>query len=227
MRIHESELKPFSERNSKIHQSSLKKNRKKKKPLTLLRRKIRIPTETMLSHSTTGLHSRSLFTFPHLKPRRLNHSGGGNASVKCAASKWAERLLGDFQFLSDSSSDHSHSFSSSAVTLSPSFPPPIASPERQVTIPIDFYRVLGAETHFLGDGIRRAYEARVSKPPQYGFSQETLISRRLILQAACETLADHTSRREYNQSLSDDEDGTILTQVPFDKVMFISIFAML
>ncbi|KAE8652122.1 protein ACCUMULATION AND REPLICATION OF CHLOROPLASTS 6, chloroplastic isoform X1 [Cucumis sativus] len=172
----------------------------------------------MLSHTTTGLHSRSLFTFPRIKPRRLNHSGGGNASVKCAASKWAERLLGDFQFLSDSSSDHSHSLSSTAVTLSPSFPPPIASTERQVTIPIDFYRVLGAETHFLGDGIRRAYEARVSKPPQYGFSQETLISRRQILQAACETLADHTSRREYNQGLSDDEDGTILTQVPFDKV---------
>lgn len=72
--------------------------------------------------------------------------------------------------------------------------------------------------HFLGDGIRRAYEARVSKPPQYGFSQETLINRRQILQAACETLADHTSRREYNQGLSEDEDATILTQVPFDKV---------
>ncbi|XP_022144264.1 protein ACCUMULATION AND REPLICATION OF CHLOROPLASTS 6, chloroplastic [Momordica charantia] len=174
--------------------------------------------DTMLSHLTTGLHSRSLFTFPRLKPRRLNHSGGGSASVTCAASKWAERLLGDFQFLADSSSDHPHSLSSSTVTISPTFPPPIASPERQVSIPIDFYRVLGAETHFLGDGIRRAYEARVSKPPQYGFSQDTLISRRQILQAACETLADHTSRREYNQSLSEDEDGTILTQVPFDKV---------
>ncbi|XP_022962439.1 protein ACCUMULATION AND REPLICATION OF CHLOROPLASTS 6, chloroplastic-like [Cucurbita moschata] len=165
--------------------------------------------ETMSSYITTGLYSRSPFTFPRLKPRRLNHSGGSSVSVNCVASKWAERLLGDFQFLSGSSS---------TVTLSPSFPPYIASPERHVTIPIDFYRVLGAETHIIGDGICRAYEARVSKPPQYRFSQETLISRRQILQAACETLADHTLRREYNKGLSEDEDGTVLTQVPFDKV---------
>ncbi|OMO75324.1 hypothetical protein COLO4_26194 [Corchorus olitorius] len=79
-------------------------------------------------------------------------------------------------------------------------------------------QVLGAEPHFLGDGIKRAYEARVSKPPQYGFSQETLINRRQILQAACETLANAGSRRNYNQGLADDELDTIITQVPWDKV---------
>jgi hypothetical protein len=48
-----------------------------------------------------------------------------------------------------------------------------------------------------------------------------LISRRQILQAACETLADPASRREYNQSLiDDDEDSSILTEIPFDKVSF-------
>lgn len=78
--------------------------------------------------------------------------------------------------------------------------------------------MLGAETHFLGDGIRRAYEARVSKPPQYGFSPDALISRRQILQAACETLANASSRREYNQGLVDDHADTILTEVPWDKV---------
>lgn len=85
-------------------------------------------------------------------------------------------------------------------------------------MPIDFYRVLGAETHFLGDGIRRAYEARVSKPPQYGYSEEVLIGRREILRGACETLADPRSRREYNQGLAEDEFDTILTEVPWDKV---------
>lgn len=85
-------------------------------------------------------------------------------------------------------------------------------------MPIDFYRVLGAEAHFLGDGIRRAYEARASKPPQYGYSHEALISRRQILQAACETLANTRSRREYNEGLAEDEFDTILTQVPWDKV---------
>lgn len=73
--------------------------------------------------------------------------------------------------------------------------------------------MLGAEPHFLGDGIRRAYEARVSTPPQYGFSQDALISRRQILQAACETLADPNSRREYNQ------DDYVIKEVPWDKVI--------
>lgn len=85
-------------------------------------------------------------------------------------------------------------------------------------MPIDFYRVLGAEAHFLGDGIRRCYDARITKPPLYGYSQEALIGRRQILQAACETLADSTSRREYNQGLTHHEFDTILTPVPWDKV---------
>lgn len=70
----------------------------------------------------------------------------------------------------------------------------------------------------MGDGIRRAYEARVSKPPQYGFSSDALISRRQILQAACDILSDFTSRREYNQNLVEDEESTIVTEVPWDKV---------
>ncbi|KAJ0085768.1 hypothetical protein Patl1_09253 [Pistacia atlantica] len=104
------------------------------------------------------------------------------------------------------------------ITLTPPPPPPLSPPERHLSIPLDFYQILGAETHFLGDGIRRAYDARVSKPPQYGFSQEALVSRRQILQGACETLANSSSRREYNQGLVDDVDETILTQVPWEKV---------
>lgn len=72
--------------------------------------------------------------------------------------------------------------------------------------------------HFLSDGIKRAFEARVSKPPQYGYSQDVLIGRRQILMAACETLASPSSRREYNQGLAEDEFDTILTEVPWDKV---------
>lgn len=77
---------------------------------------------------------------------------------------------------------------------------------------------MGAEGHFLGDGIRRAYEARVSKPPQYGYSQDALVSRRQILQAACETLSDTSSRRDYNLGLSDNVEETVVIDVPFDKV---------
>lgn len=149
--------------------------------------------------------------------------GGGSVAATCSASKWAERLISDFQFLGDSS-DHHYSGSTSTATLTPTLPPRLDPPERYVSIPLDFYRVLGAETHFLGDGIRRAYEARVSKPPSYGFSHDALISRRQILQAACETLADPGSRREYNQGLVDDEEGTIVTEVPWDKVLVLVPF---
>ncbi|KAK7280711.1 hypothetical protein RJT34_25778 [Clitoria ternatea] len=148
------------------------------------------------------------------KPNKLHSSGAGSGgasslSAISATSKWAERLISDFQFLGDASS---------SATTSPSVPPLLDPPERYVSIPLDLYRVLGAESHFLGDGIRRAYEAKFSKPPQYAFSNEALISRRQILQAACETLADPASRREYNQGLIDDEDNAILTEIPFDKV---------
>ncbi|CAI0435866.1 unnamed protein product [Linum tenue] len=158
-------------------------------------------------------------------PRKLSRV----STITCSSSKWAERLLGDFQFFAPAAADPSSelqqqkSFSSSSTTATlppPPLPrpPPLAPPERYVSIPLDFYKVLGAETHFLGDGIRRAYEARVSKPPAHGFSQEALISRRQILQAACETLANFNSRREYNHGLIDDEEDTVLTQVPWDNV---------
>ncbi|VFQ81910.1 unnamed protein product [Cuscuta campestris] len=140
--------------------------------------------------------------------------GAGGSSITLSASKWADRLLADFHFLPSSSSDPpEHKNLSGALT-----PQPLEIPERPVSLPLDFYRVLGAETHFLGDGIRRAYEARISKPPQYGYSHEALISRRQILQAACETLADPSSRRDYNQSLANHESDALLTQIPWDKV---------
>ncbi|KAG8377874.1 hypothetical protein BUALT_Bualt08G0079000 [Buddleja alternifolia] len=141
----------------------------------------------------------------HFRPRAAV-SGGSTTS------KWADRLLGDFQFLPSTSDPPD------ASTSTPPPPPLPSFPERHVSMPLDFYRVLGAESHFLGDGIRRAYDARVFKPPQYGYSDDALISRRQILQAACETLANPSSRREYNQGLADDEFDTILTQVPWEKV---------
>lgn len=157
------------------------------------------------------------------------------------ASKWADRLLGDFHFL-PTATEPSRTSSPNPAVLS--LHPPAAA-DRTVALPLDFYKVascppslsrhinpipdtnpffcglfqvLGAETHFLGDGIRRAFEARVSKPPQYGFSTEALIARRQILQAACDTLSNPTSRSDYNIGLADDPDSTLITHVPWDKV---------
>ncbi|KAK9164390.1 hypothetical protein Syun_005292 [Stephania yunnanensis] len=91
-------------------------------------------------------------------------------------------------------------------------PPPATSP------PLNFYSILGAQPHFLPDGIRRAYKSRVSQPPPFGFSDDALISRRQILQGACETLANPKSRADYNRGLADDQDDTLLIDVPWESV---------
>ncbi|XP_010535306.1 PREDICTED: protein ACCUMULATION AND REPLICATION OF CHLOROPLASTS 6, chloroplastic isoform X2 [Tarenaya hassleriana] len=167
-----------------------------------------------LGHVAVGLCSlRKPRQRPPMSPAKLRRRH--SATTLCSASKWADRLLSDFNFTTDSSS----SSSSSVATATLAAPPPsLAPPDRHIPIPIDFYQVLGAEMHFLTDGIRRAYESRVSKPPQFGFSDDALISRRQFLQAACETLSNPRSRREYNQGLLDDEEDTIITEVPWDKV---------
>ncbi|XP_078447872.1 chaperone DnaJ-domain superfamily protein [Wolffia australiana] len=133
--------------------------------------------------------------------------------VFCSAegSKVAYRLARDFEFANASEN-------AAVLSVHPPLPPPAASPERTVSVPIDFYKVLGADTHFLSDGIRRAFEARCSTPPLEGFSQDALLARRQILQAACDTLSDPESRGEYNQVLLDDHDAGLLTPVPWDKV---------
>ncbi|KAK6115258.1 hypothetical protein DH2020_007527 [Rehmannia glutinosa] len=66
--------------------------------------------------------------------------------------------------------------------------------------------------------IKKKRDVGFEAAPQYGYSDDALISRRQILQAACETLANPGSRREYNEGLADDEFDTIITQVPWDKV---------
>ncbi|XP_010481984.2 PREDICTED: protein ACCUMULATION AND REPLICATION OF CHLOROPLASTS 6, chloroplastic [Camelina sativa] len=164
-----------------------------------------------LSHVGIGLFPFQLCRLPPATTKLRRSHNTSNTTTICSASKWADRLLSDFNFTSDSSSSVS-----TATLVSP--PPSIDRPGRHIPIPIDFYQVLGAQTHFLTDGIRRAFEARVSKPPQFGFSDDALISRRQILQAACETLSNPRSRREYNEGLVDDEEATVITEVPWEKV---------
>ncbi|CDP18569.1 unnamed protein product [Coffea canephora] len=174
----------------------------------------------VLRHRNMGICIPSL-----LSPGSTNTSSIPN-SFSSATNKWAERLFADFQFLLSTivTADHSDDNSATATLTPPFTIPTLAPTERSVKMPIDFYRILGIEAHFLGDGIRRAYEAKVSRPPHYGYSQDALVSRRMILQVACQTLANASSQREYNQGLADDEFGTIITQVPWDKVNFPFIY---
>ncbi|PKA50243.1 Protein accumulation and replication of chloroplast 6, chloroplastic [Apostasia shenzhenica] len=139
------------------------------------------------------------------------------AGASCSASRWTERLLGDFHF-HPANDDAPSPPSSTSVAAPPNLTVFSTAADRSLPLPIDFYQVLGAETHCLADGIRRAYEARVSKPPQYGFSQEALIGRRQILQAACDTLWNPSSRGDYDSGLFKDPVSTLTTHVPWDKV---------
>ncbi|KAE8656434.1 Chaperone DnaJ-domain superfamily protein isoform 2 [Hibiscus syriacus] len=134
-----------------------------------------------LRHISIGLCTPTSTTLLHpRKPSKLHHP---STSVFCSASKWAERLLADFQFLP--ATDNYSSSSSSTATVSPPFPP-----LPNATFPF----------------------------PSISTSQDPLISRRQILHAACETLSNPGSRRNYNQGLVDDERDTIITQVPWEKV---------
>ena len=81
-----------------------------------------------------------------------------------------------------------------------------------------YAQILGAEPHFLCDGIRRAFESWIAKPPQYGYSTEALIGRRQMLQIAHDTLTNQSSRTEYDRALSEDRDAALTMDVAWDKV---------
>nr|GEV76317.1 hypothetical protein [Tanacetum cinerariifolium] len=158
--------------------------------------------------------STTTTTRKHHKTNAVNTGLNGNTF---SASKWANRLLADFQFLPITTTTTTDTPDPASASHAPPYPPQLPE-DRHVSIPLDFYKILGSEPHFLSDGIRRCYEARVSKQPQFGYSDDALISRRQILFAACQTLANPTEKREYNQGIAEDEFQTILTDVPWDNV---------
>ncbi|KAJ0786020.1 putative protein ACCUMULATION AND REPLICATION OF CHLOROPLASTS 6-like, IMS [Helianthus annuus] len=166
-----------------------------------------------LSHLRTVICVPLTTASPPSNPKNhlIPHAVSGGPTSSFSASKWENRLFADFQFLPTTTNADSPDVTDTALT--PPYTPPPS--DRHVAMPIDFYRVLGAKEHFVGDGIVRCYEARVSKPPQYGYSEDVLISRRQILQAACETLTNPSLRREYDLGFVDD---AIVTDVPWDNV---------
>lgn len=159
--------------------------------------------------------------FPSLSSTRIGRRG-----VPCRGTKWADRLSRDLYAVENGVDDEVESMQRAEDknglrgnkingALTSSFPP---KTERTIALPLDYYQVLGADTHFLADAIIRAYEARVNNPPREGFSQDALLSRQEILKGACETLADPELRGEYNESLVEDEAGTVMVDVPLSKV---------
>ncbi|KAI7747331.1 hypothetical protein M8C21_016614 [Ambrosia artemisiifolia] len=175
-----------------------------------------------LGHLRLGICLPSLTTAsPPSNPNHHHHhiptavTGGPTNSnslstTTFSASKWAHRLFSDFQFLPTTT--NADSPETSNTTPPPPYTPPTT--DRHVSIPIDFYKVLGAKQHIIGDGIVKCYEDRVTKPPQYGYSDDVLVSRKQILMAACETLSNPSLRKEYD----DDEVDNIVVDVPWDNV---------
>ncbi|KAI5078394.1 hypothetical protein GOP47_0006065 [Adiantum capillus-veneris] len=161
--------------------------------------------------------------------RRHSQNKSSKRGLSCNAAKWADRLSRDLHAAApldpcpDDSADPASLSSSvnrtngktNGALSSSSFP---ALTERSVPLPLDYYQVLGADTHFLADSIVRAYESRAKNVPKEGFSQDALISRQEILKGACETLADPELRGEYNEGLVGDAAGTLMVDVPLSKV---------
>ncbi|KAF7022892.1 hypothetical protein CFC21_035525 [Triticum aestivum] len=136
-----------------------------------------------------------------------------------AASRWADRLFADFHLLpAAAAAPDPPAAAPAGVSAAPCVPLFPDAADRSLPVQVDFYKVLGAEPHFLSDGVRRAFEARAAKPPQYGYSTDTLVGRRQILQLAHDTLTNQSSRTEYDRALSEDRDAALTLDVAWDKV---------
>ncbi|CAM0947477.1 unnamed protein product [Alopecurus aequalis] len=160
------------------------------------------------------------FSLP--RPRRRPSPPQPDTFACRAASRWADRLFADFHLLPAAAGPEPPAAAPAAASASastslfvPLFPD---AADRSLPLQVDFYKVLGAEPHFLGDGVKRAFEARTAKPPQYGYSTDALVGRRQILQIAHDTLTDQSSRTEYDRALSENRDAALTLDVAWDKV---------
>uniref|UniRef100_A0A0E0CE37 Uncharacterized protein n=1 Tax=Oryza meridionalis TaxID=40149 RepID=A0A0E0CE37_9ORYZ len=158
------------------------------------------------------------FSLPRPRPRRRPPPD----PFACrAASRWAERLFADFHLLPTAAPSDPPSPAqapAAAPSASPFVPLFPDAAERSLPLQVDFYKVLGAEPHFLGDGIRRAFEARIAKPPQFGYSTDALVGRRQMLQIAHDTLMNQNSRTQYDRALSENREEALTMDIAWDKV---------
>lgn len=67
-----------------------------------------------------------------------------------------------------------------------------------VSVPLDYYACLGVNKASSPQAVRRAYQKRLSSPPDVGYSEDSLFSRAVLLRSAAETLSQMNSRRAYD-----------------------------
>nr|BAD07942.1 plastid division protein precursor [Oryza sativa Japonica Group]DAA01472.1 TPA_exp: plastid division protein precursor [Oryza sativa Indica Group] len=160
------------------------------------------------------------FSLPRPRPRPRRRPPPHPSAACRAASRWAERLFADFHLLPTAAPSDPPSPApapAAAPSASPFVPLFPDAAERSLPLQVDFYKVLGAEPHFLGDGIRRAFEARIAKPPQYGYSTDALVGRRQMLQIAHDTLMNQNSRTQYDRALSENREEALTMDIAWDK----------
>ncbi|CAD6248285.1 unnamed protein product [Miscanthus lutarioriparius] len=167
-------------------------------------------------HSLLARPNSAPLAFSQPPLRRRHRPPPPGPSACRAASRWADRLFADFHLLpaATAAADQPAAAPSSSPFV-PLFPD---AADHALPLPVDFYKILGAEPHFLCDGIRREFESRIAKPPQYGYSTEALVGRRQMLQIAHDTLTNQSSRTEHDRALSEDRDAALTMDVAWDKV---------
>uniref|UniRef100_A0A0E0N918 Uncharacterized protein n=1 Tax=Oryza rufipogon TaxID=4529 RepID=A0A0E0N918_ORYRU len=156
------------------------------------------------------------FSLPRPRPRPRRRPPPHPSAACRAASRWAERLFADFHLLPTAAPSDPPSPApapAAAPSASPFVPLFPDAAERSLPLQVDFYK-----PHFLGDGIRRAFEARIAKPPQYGYSTDALVGRRQMLQIAHDTLMNQNSRTQYDRALSENREEALTMDIAWDKV---------
>ena len=70
-------------------------------------------------------------------------------------------------------------------------------------LPLDHFRLIGVTPSATSEEILRAFQLRLDKTPDEGFTYEVLTQRSELLRLTADLLTDPESRREYENLLCD------------------------
>ncbi len=73
--------------------------------------------------------------------------------------------------------------------------------KQRVELPIDHFRLLGVSPSAQAEAVLRAFQLRLDRPPQEGFTHEVLLQRAELLRLSADLLTDESLRKEYEDAL--------------------------
>lgn len=80
--------------------------------------------------------------------------------------------------------------------------PPLTPPESRLELPIDHFRLLGVGPGAEPQSVLHTLQSRLNRPPDQGFSQDTLDARADLLRASADLLSDGPRRAAYESALT-------------------------